>query len=665
MCNIRVISIETRRNFCDSSIHFVRMLFKPIGIALFFGVLGVQTVRSESPPGMIEKTERAVIKIEVETEKREALGSGFVVDEKGVAITNAHVIKNAKNANAIFPDGRTVAVSGVYVFDQSRDLAVIQLKQSEYESIPIAKGLPAKGTTLLAFGSPAGLSFTVTRGIVSAIRTAKEMQIEMGIEGAKGTWIQCDVPLSPGNSGGPLVDENGNVVAVSTLASTGRAQNINFGISAVDVQNAILESQKKPLQKLSLGTLVSEGIPMGPLFGSLLPKFDPFKPKQLDYKSIIASIPDDVVKEYVMYVKSNVAKFRPEISQSIVSYKQELKRAQAKNVKKKPTESDKSKMGKGGGALSAMPSNTYDSLEEKKRAVEFIETKIEKLQATLAKGAEDTQEGLLNIVANCSGRTVNPSMKYTVGKLFGADVVSAIDDNQLAIKFTPAPNQLRDGMLFTDSTFRYTSLRGKQITLEPEKNPLDDLQKRMEKNMGVNRVPIPSPRIDHLFAMPLNPMLVFVVDDTQIKISSSIRTVSVPTFCQIPLSQLNHIVGRVTAGSTTTPDEKSVSKSSSTSVSKTKSDDEPAKKPAATKYKEQETKAASTEKEKNSPLAKSNTNDEVSFRMWNDISGSFNLKAKLISVEGDRVSLQKEDGKIIQMELGKLSLEDQKFIQEK
>ena len=69
------------------------------------------------------------------------------------------------------------------------------------------------------------------------------MAKELGKANLKGTWVQVDAALSPGNSGGPLVNELGQVVAMSTLASQGSAQNLNFGISVIDVRDALNQSQ--------------------------------------------------------------------------------------------------------------------------------------------------------------------------------------------------------------------------------------------------------------------------------------------------------------------------------------------------------------------------------------------------------------------------------------
>jgi SLA1 homology domain 1, SHD1/Trypsin-like peptidase domain len=113
--------------------------------------------------------------------------------------------------------------------------------------------LPRKGEAVVALGAPHGLSFTATRGIISAVRSAAEMAKDLGDSSLKGTWVQVDAALSPGNSGGPLINAQGQVVAMSTLASRGSAQNLNFGISGDDIRQAIQTSQTSPVVPLVVG----------------------------------------------------------------------------------------------------------------------------------------------------------------------------------------------------------------------------------------------------------------------------------------------------------------------------------------------------------------------------------------------------------------------------
>jgi hypothetical protein len=169
------------------------------------------------------------------SEGETSLGSGFVVDPTGTLVTNVHVLAGAQRATATFPNGTACEIRGTLLFDEARDICIAQLEGQDFPVLKIATALPRKGERITALGSPQGLSFSATTGIVSAIRPAEELGPEIGRPNIKGVWIQVDAALSGGNSGGPLISDLGEVVAMSTLASQGSAQNLNFGISAADI----------------------------------------------------------------------------------------------------------------------------------------------------------------------------------------------------------------------------------------------------------------------------------------------------------------------------------------------------------------------------------------------------------------------------------------------
>lgn len=205
----------------------------------------------------IERCEQSVVRIEVTGDDGKSLGSGFVVDDNGTFVTNCHVLEGAKTARVTFPKRDGVETSGevvgTFLIDQSRDIVIGKLSVASQPAIVLATELPRKGDRVTALGSPHGLSFTATTGIVSAVRSQQEMANEVGDPERRGTWIQVDAALSGGNSGGPLINAKGEVVAMSTLASTGTAQNLNFGISAADIKQAVAEASGRPLISLADG----------------------------------------------------------------------------------------------------------------------------------------------------------------------------------------------------------------------------------------------------------------------------------------------------------------------------------------------------------------------------------------------------------------------------
>ncbi len=188
---------------------------------------------------VIERCERAVVRIEAEGNRGRGIGSGFLADSAGTLVTNTHVLAGAHKAVAVFPNGQQHEIKGTLLFDAAYDICIAKIDGTSFEFLPLAAELPRKGERVTALGSPKGLSFTATTGIISAVRSAEELGADIGRPEIRGTWIQVDAALSGGNSGGPLINDRGEVVAMSTLASQGSAQNLNFGISVNDIRAGV------------------------------------------------------------------------------------------------------------------------------------------------------------------------------------------------------------------------------------------------------------------------------------------------------------------------------------------------------------------------------------------------------------------------------------------
>ncbi len=197
---------------------------------------------------VIERAEQSVVRIEVKSSHGDSLGSGFVVDDEGTLVTNCHVLAGAMSAVAYFPNGRQCVVTGTTHIDQSRDIVIAKITDRAAPPIAVAGSLPRKGEQVTALGAPHGLAFTATRGIISAVRPGAEIGPKH-----QGTWVQVDAALSPGNSGGPLINSAGEVVGMSTLASQGTAQNLNFGISGQDINQALAKARSANTLTLAAG----------------------------------------------------------------------------------------------------------------------------------------------------------------------------------------------------------------------------------------------------------------------------------------------------------------------------------------------------------------------------------------------------------------------------
>jgi hypothetical protein len=168
-----------------------------------------------------------------------ALGSGFVVSADGRIVTNLHVIDGAREATIVLADGRELTHPDVMAVDEKRDLVVLRVAAKGLKPLPLGDSSRVRaGDRVVAIGHPLGLSNTVSDGLVSAVR-----EVSPGV-----SVLQLSAPISPGSSGGPLLDERGQVIGVSTMLST-RGQNLNFGLPVNALKPLMAETRATPLAK--------------------------------------------------------------------------------------------------------------------------------------------------------------------------------------------------------------------------------------------------------------------------------------------------------------------------------------------------------------------------------------------------------------------------------
>jgi len=165
----------------------------------------------------------------IQTDK--STGSGFVVRHvkgKTLILTNSHVITGATQVLVNWPDGNqdsaTIVLDGGAVTTLT-DLALLSVSGKEGVVLPLKKDQATVGGDVIAIGSPRGLGFTLTKGVISSLRD-------------EGKIVQTDTAINPGSSGGPLINEAGCVVGVNTLAMT-EDVGLNFAISSQTAQRFI------------------------------------------------------------------------------------------------------------------------------------------------------------------------------------------------------------------------------------------------------------------------------------------------------------------------------------------------------------------------------------------------------------------------------------------
>ena len=167
------------------------------------------------------------------------LGSGFVVTTNGVIVTNYHVMRGAVSAIIRFASGEAFDRVKALEADADHDVAVLKIPGYSLKVLTPAASVPAVGAKLIAIGAPRGLDFTVSEGIVSAVRMDQGRQ-----------WIQMTAPISPGSSGGPVLNDQGQVVGISTMYRTD-GQSLNFAVP-IKYAMGLVSDRKGPLPLASV-----------------------------------------------------------------------------------------------------------------------------------------------------------------------------------------------------------------------------------------------------------------------------------------------------------------------------------------------------------------------------------------------------------------------------
>ncbi len=161
-------------------------------------------------------------------QKERGQGSGFVIDDSGLVLTNAHVVERVENVMITLQNGNQVD-GQVIGTDQVTDLALVKLNGfSGLESAKLGDSEDIQvGDWAIALGTPYGLESTVTLGIVSSLH--RDIN-SLGFSDKRLDLIQTDAAINPGNSGGPLINSSGEVIGINTLVRSGPGAGLGFAI---------------------------------------------------------------------------------------------------------------------------------------------------------------------------------------------------------------------------------------------------------------------------------------------------------------------------------------------------------------------------------------------------------------------------------------------------
>jgi serine protease Do len=203
--------------------------------------------------------------------RQHAVGTGIIVDSDGYIMTNAHVVEGAQRIRVILPPPEADSTLGLQPIHAGQileatllgahkesDLALLKVEATHLPTLPLRSDLRVRqGELVFAIGSPEGLRGSVTMGVVSSV--ARQLDADNPM-----VYIQTDAALNPGNSGGPLVDIDGNVVGINTLmlSEGGGSEGLGFAIPAAIVNFDYRNLRKSGhVQRVAIGATVQNITP--------------------------------------------------------------------------------------------------------------------------------------------------------------------------------------------------------------------------------------------------------------------------------------------------------------------------------------------------------------------------------------------------------------------
>jgi S1-C subfamily serine protease len=203
-------------------------------LALFPSVALAQSApQSFDSAEITKKITPAVVLIKGKTDTGDVLGTGFIISSDGKIATNLHVVENLRNGGVQLASGEKFDSFSVLVFDTRKDIAIIKIPGFDLPSVPLGNSNNVQvGEPILVVGSPLGLQGSVTTGVISSVRDDPA--------GGGFKVLQTDASANPGNSGGPLVNRQAEVIGIVTF-KIGGAENLNFAIP-INYLRGLMES---------------------------------------------------------------------------------------------------------------------------------------------------------------------------------------------------------------------------------------------------------------------------------------------------------------------------------------------------------------------------------------------------------------------------------------
>ena len=184
-------------------------------------------VKSQDFTGIIEEVIKSVVSVITDVSQ----GSGAIIRSDGYIVTNYHVIKDARRIRILTSEEKVYTASVIGI-SRSKDIALLKIDETNLDFLTLGDSDDVEpGQRVIAVGNPAGLDFTVTEGIVSAINRE---------DSAGNEYIQIDVPINPGNSGGPLISIKKEIIGINNF-KIGGFEALGFALESNTVEEVVDE----------------------------------------------------------------------------------------------------------------------------------------------------------------------------------------------------------------------------------------------------------------------------------------------------------------------------------------------------------------------------------------------------------------------------------------
>ena len=184
---------------------------------------------------VIEDAIKSVVTIRTDISQ----GTGFIINNEGYLVTNAHVLVGGKKVEAITYEQNRLSAE-LIGYDGELDIALLKVS-GNYKSLTLTNSDDVQiGEKVIAIGNPLGLQFSVSEGIVSAVKRPGLTDIN--------SYIQTDAALNPGNSGGPLINKQGEVIGINNF-KVGGGESLGFALESNKIKEAVNRISQTSLQK--------------------------------------------------------------------------------------------------------------------------------------------------------------------------------------------------------------------------------------------------------------------------------------------------------------------------------------------------------------------------------------------------------------------------------